>query len=145
MGVSADQIAEVLGGTRILGRRVRRTVDLEDIVREGIPRESLDTVVGILGAGLAGEDVKLRNKIIPRATYQRVEKLNLQHSETVERIARLYALLKSVFQDARTAAKFLMTAHPELGGRVPFEVALTEVGGRQIEEIIERGLHGLPA
>jgi uncharacterized protein (DUF2384 family) len=37
-----------------------------------------------------------------------------------------------------------MTPHPELDNRVPFDVALTEIGGREVEDVIERGLHGLP-
>ena len=33
---------------------------------------------------------------------------------------------------------------PELNGKTPLDAALTEIGGRQVEEIIERGMHGLP-
>lgn len=118
--------------------------DLEEVVRSGIPRAALDRLVESL-AGSSEGGAQLRNRIVPRATYQRAERLNLQGSETTERIARLYALLQSVFLDEREAVQFLMTSHAELDGRVPFEVALTEIGGRQVEELIERGLHGLPA
>jgi uncharacterized protein (DUF2384 family) len=38
-----------------------------------------------------------------------------------------------------------MTPHPELENRPPFDVALTETGGRLVEEVIEQALHGLPA
>jgi uncharacterized protein (DUF2384 family) len=34
--------------------------------------------------------------------------------------------------------------HAELDGRAPLEVAVTEVGARHVEELIERGRHGLP-
>ena len=147
MSVTAEQIADVLGGRRILGRRVRSMRDLESVIRAGIPRGALDAFIGQLIAARSGADasVQLRNKIVPRATYQRVARLNLQVSETTERLARLYALALSVFEDRDAAARFLMTAHPELEGRAPFDVALTEIGGREVEEIIERGLHGLPA
>ena len=147
MSVSAQQIAAVLGGQRTLGRRVRRMTELEDVVRAGIPKTALDRLINSFAEilGQADISVQLRNKIVPRATYQRTEKLNLQSSETTERIARLFALLQSVFEDDVAAGQFLLTAHPELGGRIPFEVALTEVGGRQVEEVINRGLHGLPA
>jgi putative toxin-antitoxin system antitoxin component (TIGR02293 family) len=87
----------------------------------------------------------LRNKIVPRATYQRVDRFNLQVGETTERLARLYALALSVFENRAAAARFLMNPHPELDDRTPFDVALTEIGGREVEEVIERGLHGLPA
>ena len=51
----------------------------------------------------------------------------------------------AVFEEPAAAIQFLAGAHPELGDRAPFEVALTEIGGREVEEVIERGLHGLPA
>ena len=60
-------------------------------------------------------------------------------------MARLYAMALSVFDDAEAAAHFMANPHPELGDRAPFEAALTEIGGREVEEVIERGLHGLPA
>ncbi len=146
MSVSANKIAEVLGGTQILGCHVGRMIELEEVVRAGIPKESLDNIMKLLSvAGFAQNSLSLRSSIVPRATYQRVQKLSLQHSETVERIARLYAILESAFEDNKAAARFLMNAHPELDGRAPIEVALTEIGGRQVEEVIERGLHGLPA
>ena len=62
-----------------------------------------------------------------------------------ERLARLYALACQAFGNPPAATRFMMTPHPELSGRTPFHVALTEVGGREVEEVIERGLHGLPA
>ena len=147
MSVSAEKIAEVLGGYRILGRSVRNLHDLDTIVREGMPKMALDTIIAALASDSSGVDltVQIRNKIVPRATYQRVDRFNLQVGETTERLARLYALAFSVFESREAAARFLMTPHPELGGRAPLDAALTEIGGREVEEVIERGLHGLPA
>lgn len=147
MSVTADKIAEVLGGRRALGRAVTNMSELESLVREGIPKTALDRFIHALTAPHHRADLsaQLRNKIVPRATYQRVDRFNLQVSETTERLARLYALVFSVFEDPDATAHFLMTPHPELEDRAPFDVALTEIGGRQVEEIVERGLHGLPA
>jgi len=147
MSVTADEIAEVLGGRRTLGHRVRTMRELETVVRDGIPKTALDVFIRALAATHRDPDltVTLRNKIVPRATYQRVRRFNLQVSETTERLARLYALALSVFEDREAATRFLMTPHPELDDRAPFDVALTEIGGREVEEVIERGLHGLPA
>ncbi len=147
MSVDAAAIAEILGGPAVLGRPIKSLRDLDAAVRGGIPKLALDRLISFfappdrhryLGAGL-------RNKIVPRATYQRAERLNPQVSETTERIARLYALALSAFQDPDLAARFMMRPHPELDDRVPFDAALTEIGGREVEEVIERGLHGLPA
>ena len=146
MSIPAEQIADVLGGQQVLGSHVRSMRELDDIVREGLPKIALDTFIARIGATPYREmAVKLRNKIVPRATYQRVDRFNLQVSETTERMARLYALALSAFEDRASATRFMMNAHPELEGRAPFEVALTEIGGCEVEEIMERGLHGLPA
>ena len=146
MSITAEEIADVLGGRRVLGRRVKSMRELETIVQEGMPKTALDTFIAALGASQYGDfALALRNKIVPRATYQRVDRFNLQVSETTERMARLYALALSVFGNPANATRFMSSAHPELDDRAPFEVALTEIGGREVEEIIERGLHGLPA
>jgi len=147
MGVSAKTIADVLGGRRVLGRNVRSMRELDGIVRDGIPKRALDTFISTLAEPHKGADlsVSLRNKIVPRATYQRTDRFNLQVGETTERLARLYALAVSIFESGEAATRFLMTPHPELEDRAPFDVALTEIGGREVEKVIERGLHGLPA
>ena len=145
MSIAAEQIADVLGGRRALGRRVKSTRELDDIVREGMPKPALDTFINTLIASEYKFANQLRNKIVPRATYNRVDRFNLQVSETTERMARLYAMALSVFGSAETAARFMASPHPELQDRAPFEAALTEIGGREVEEAIERGLHGLPA
>ncbi len=146
MSVSAEQIAGVLGGAEALGLRVSSARDLEEVVKQGMPKQALDNLIALFETA-PGTDtaVQLRNRIMPRTTYQRVARLNLQVGETTERLARLYALAKSIFEDSHAAARFMTTAHPELDGRSPFDAALTEIGGRQVEEIMQRGLHGLPA
>jgi len=147
MSVPADKIAEVLGGARVFGRSVQSMRELDEIVREGMPKSALDTFIALFSEPNLGVDfpTRLRYKIVPRATYQRVDKFNLQVGETTERLARLYALVFSVFESRDASTRFLMTPHPELDDRSPLDVALTEIGGRQVEEVIARGLHGLPA
>ena len=145
MNSDAAAVADVMGGSNILGRQVATMRDLDDAVREGIPKRALDRVLMAIAPPGNGPTtgVQLRNKIVPRATYQKADRLNLHASETTERLARLYVLALSAFQDSNGAARFLGNEHPELNNRVPLEVALTEVGGREVEEVIERGLHGL--
>ena len=120
--------------------------ELDEIVRTGIPKSALDTFIDTLCAGQDNNNaICLRNRIVPSATYNRVDRFNLQVSETIERMARLYAMTLAVFEEQAVAVRFLAGDHPELGERAPLEVALTEIGGREVEELIERGLHGLPA
>ena len=46
--------------------------------------------------------------------------------------------------DDAQAKRFLATPHPELGGRKPIEAALTDLGARQVEDVVMRALYGLP-
>ena len=63
---------------------------------------------------------------------------------------RLPAMLASIsvatrWDDEAEAQRFLATPHPELARRKPIEAALTELGARQVEDIVMRALYGLPA
>jgi len=145
MSTSAKQIASILGTQKDLGRRVRSHHDLETVVASGLPRTALDRVIGRLENATSGSLSELKFKVVPRATYQRSDRLSLQPSETVERLARLYTMALEAFEDNEAAAQFMMTEHPELENRTPFLTGLTELGGRMVEEVIARGMHGLPA
>jgi putative toxin-antitoxin system antitoxin component (TIGR02293 family) len=146
MSISARNIAALLGGTKGLGKRVLTMRDLEAVVAGGLPKTALDTLLNDFGEHYTERSANdMRYQIVPRATYQRVDRFNLQTSETIERIARIYAMALDAFIDPAAATRFMMKAHPELEQRSPFETGLTELGGRAVEEVIERGLHGLPA
>lgn len=146
MNITAKNISDVLGGQKSLGKRVRTMRDLENVVADGLPKIALDTLIDGFGERFTEMSANdMRFQIVPRATYNRVDRFNLQASETIERIARLYAMALEAFVDPTAATRFMMRSHPELDNRSPFETALTELGGRAVEEVIERGLHGLPA
>ena len=139
---SYENVIETLGGVRALGRRVRSIGELEAAVGEGLPRRALDHVLEFLVP--EDERPRFRNRVIPRASYQRSPRLSPLYSATTERLARIVALSRWLWEDDTKAKKFLWTSHPELGGRAPIEAALTELGARQVEEVIDRGVHGLP-
>jgi putative toxin-antitoxin system antitoxin component (TIGR02293 family) len=90
------------------------------------------------------DSARVKYRIVPKATYQRRARLNPAHSQKAERLARVFALVESVWHDEAEARRFMNAPHVELGDRTPLEVAMTEVGARQVEEVIERGRHGLP-
>ena len=117
-------------------------VELEQAVSAGLKREALDHLLAFVAPD--GERAQLRNRIVPRASYQRRARLNSTYSATTERLARIVALARWLWEDDEKARAFLRAPHPELGGRTPLEAALTELGARQVEEIVDRGIHGLP-
>jgi putative toxin-antitoxin system antitoxin component (TIGR02293 family) len=141
--VAVARIAEVMGGRRVLGRQVVSWSDLDDVIAAGLPRAALDALVRHVAN--PPDSIRMKYRIVPKATYQRSVQLNLAHSQKAERLARVFAMAESIWQDEAEARRFMNTPHAELKGRTPVEVAMTEVGARQVEEVIERGRHGLPA
>ena len=73
-----------------------------------------------------------------------MSKATEQGSPREERLARVLARARDIWGDENEARRFLNTPHPELNSRTPVEAGATEDGARQVEEVIERGRHGLP-
>jgi len=139
MSVPADRVARILG----LRPQVRSVADIAEAVEHGLPKHSLERVVE--RAGIEGPArLKLMHRVVPAATWKRRQRLKLVESERTERLARVIALAEMLWDDDAEARRFLAAPHPELGGRKPIEAALTDLGARQVEDIVMRALHGLP-
>ncbi|MGH8131340.1 MAG: antitoxin Xre/MbcA/ParS toxin-binding domain-containing protein [Steroidobacteraceae bacterium] len=116
---------------------------IADAVESGLPKQSLERVVE--RAGFQGPArLKLMHRVVPAATFKRRHRLKLVESEKTERLARVIALAELLWDDANEAKRFLTTPHAELGSKRPIEAGLTELGARQVEDIVMRALHGLP-
>jgi putative toxin-antitoxin system antitoxin component (TIGR02293 family) len=50
-----------------------------------------------------------------------------------------------VWGDRADARRFLTAPHPALRDRSPLDRAMTELGAREVEEILGKIFHGLPA
>ena len=145
MGVAVSSIAKILGGESVLGRPVSEMRELDAVVREGLPESALKHLLDAVTAYDGEKGLEYWNKIAPQSTGGRKDRFSSQVSETIERLAHLYVLSFLIFRDPIDTSRFMLEPHPELGDRKPVDVALTEVGGREVEDVIERGLYGLPA
>lgn len=133
-----------LGGTPLLGKTVKDLNGLRRKVESGLPTKSIDFVINKVPT--RSERGELRNKIVPRSTLaRRGDTLTAEESERLERVARVISLAEALWvNEDEEAWKFLNRAHPELGGEAPIDVALTELGARQIEELLAKIEFGLP-
>ena len=143
--ITPNRIAEVLGGTQVLGRRLASVSALNEAVSQGLPKAALRLTAGRVYEGKA-EQRQLMNRIVPEATFKRRrDRLNPAESERTERIARVIANAEYVWGSREAARLFVTTPHPALRGKTPLEVSMTELGARQAEEILDQIFHGLPA
>lgn len=144
MSIDAPAVARVLGGERVLRRRVRTLDDLRQVVEAGLPVAALDAVV----YGLAGEGavaVELKHRIVPRTTLQRRRtRLSPEESQHLERLARLTALAEHVWEDGDLAREFLTGVQPQLGGKRPVDLVSSDLGTRQVEDLLFALEYSLP-
>ena len=88
----------------------------------------------------------LRDFVAPRATLKRRRtRLSSTESQRLERLARIVAMTEEVWQDKTAAAEFLTRPLRSLGGRTPLQMATTDLGARQVEELLASIEFGLPA
>ncbi|HEY6389785.1 MAG TPA: antitoxin Xre/MbcA/ParS toxin-binding domain-containing protein [Bryobacteraceae bacterium] len=144
--IAPNRIAEVLGGTEVLGRRLGSVSALNEAVSQGLPKAALRQTACRIFEGKA-EQRQLMNRIVPEATFKRRrDRLSAAESERTERVARVIANAEYVWGSRREDARlFVTTPHPALRGKTPLEVSMTELGARQAEEILDKIFHGLPA
>lgn len=143
--VETKRIVSVLGGVKKLGRSVKSDRDLEKLVIAGLPGESVKIVVDRIYPNSPNHYYE----VVPRSTLNRKlgdrSPLPLQYSEKVERLARIYAFALEIWDSEEDAREFMTKKHPMLDDRTPVEACMTELGGKQVEQILGRLMFGSAA
>jgi len=143
--MSPRNIAAVLGGQKVLGRGIRNEFDVEECVRHGLPLEVLDVMIerSVLDAA------ELFGWIIPRRTLahriKKKQRLSLEESNRISRVARVYALAVETFSNEDKARRWLRKPLRQLGRRTAMQMLETELGAHQVEAILGRIAYGIAA
>ena len=141
--IQPAKIATVMGGEKIFHGQVKSFFDLERAVEEGLPKAALKNVAGFVFA--PKDQFNFIYQVVPEGTYKRRRThLNTEESERTERLARVIATAIDVWEDRENAKIFLTSPHPFFNNRPPIEVAFTELGARQVEELLWGIFYGLP-
>ncbi|HIF06306.1 MAG TPA: DUF2384 domain-containing protein [Gemmatimonadetes bacterium] len=118
--------------------RVRRAVE------QGLPVEAVrELQVELKRFGVRRPSTYV-DAIVSRATLQRRDRLRPAEGEQLVRVASVLALAEDVWGTDEDAGEFLTSPHPMLGGGVPIDLALSEIGARQVEHILFALDLGLP-
>lgn len=142
--IEPNKIVEVMGGNAVLRLNVASLGDLADAVSEGLPKAALRKTMERVSQR-PGDVSALVYTIVPEATYKRRTRLTPEESARTERMARVIANAEYVWDDQPDAHKWLNAAHPELGGKTPIQSAMTELGARRVEELLDKIFYGLSA
>lgn len=137
-------IAEVLGGRKVLRKTVKNPDDLVELVREGLPVTSVTILAERLDIG----NTTLSRKLgIPLRTLTRRlslgSRLTSPESDRMVRLARVFATATEMIGNEDKAVHWLQTPNRALGGRLPLDELDTEVGAREVEDLLGRIAYGV--
>jgi putative toxin-antitoxin system antitoxin component (TIGR02293 family) len=142
-GVTARAIARTLGGPRALKAAVGTWDDLRRRVEEGLRYESVDALSSNLEIGPGTIRAILR---LPERTFARRKKerrLRPDESDRLMRIGRIATLAEVTLGTREKAASWLKKNNRALGDRAPLDRLDTDLGAREVEDLLLRIAHGV--
>ncbi len=130
MSILHQQIGEWLGVPA-----PRTEQQMLQMVERQFPTASINRLVAL---GLTRPEIDAL--VIPLRTLQhrrsRREKLSVEESDRVLRVARLLSQAESVYGSRDRALAWLRRSHPRLSNRTPLEMSRTDTGSRIVEEML---------
>lgn len=144
MQVSINRILKGLGGDRFIKRPIRHDYDLIELVKEGLPMES----VAFLQRNLGFTNKEMSHILaISESTYQRRirAKSTLTQDETEKAISlsEVYEKGIEVFEDKADFSYWLASRVPALLNQRPVDMLDSMIGRKQVMNVLNAILHGI--
>jgi putative toxin-antitoxin system antitoxin component (TIGR02293 family) len=142
--MAAHSVPDLLGGEPVLGRTLSQGGALAELVREGLPAQSLF----LLAQRLNLRQAEVSEKIgIPQRTLsrrlQRHARLTAAESDRTVRLAQVYTAAIDALGDEEKAAQWLKTPNRVLRGGRPLDQLDTDPGVREVEDVLGRIAYGV--
>jgi putative toxin-antitoxin system antitoxin component (TIGR02293 family) len=131
-----------LGGERALGRRLANDDDLREAIREGFRPAVVEQLMRASGLTLGELATALDLSVRSLQRRRRTGRLAQYESDRLYRLARIVALADEFLGDHDRAVHWLKRANRALGGIPPIAAMDTELGARQVENILGRIAYG---
>lgn len=136
-------VAEILGGKKVLKRDVSSLRDLRDILLEGLPYGAFVVLTGKLRLGRdeASRALTISNRTLVRR--KAAKRFRVDESDRIARLARITARAIETLGTEEKATDWLRSPNRALGGAVPLYLTSTDIGARQVEDVLARIEHGI--
>ncbi|HEY3935006.1 MAG TPA: antitoxin Xre/MbcA/ParS toxin-binding domain-containing protein [Gemmatimonadales bacterium] len=141
-----SSIAAFLGGRRVLRETVTTDLQLAELVRAGLPAQSLDHVLDELSPAVAPQaDIyrvvgNIRTLQRKRTAHTR---LSPDESDRLARLARIVVRAGDALGSAPVAYHWLAKANRALGGSTPLSLLDSDAGTLAVEQVLGRIEHGV--
>ena len=131
-------VVRELGGQHTLGRNLSSDHDLRDAIRQGFPHKVVEELMQ--ASGLTLKELADALDLSPRSLQRRRRSGRLARfeSDRLYRLARIVALARESLGGDEVALRWLKRPNRSLGGVAPVTAIDTEVGARQVENILGR-------
>jgi len=142
--MTSAAIADALGGKKVLGQAVRSYAELAELTRRGLPADSLTALGEKLDLNQAALSAKVG--IPPRTLTRRLSRhsrLTAAESDRTVRLARVYATAVEMIGNEEKASQWLRTPNRALAGKVPLDQLDTDLGAKEVENILGRIAYGV--
>jgi putative toxin-antitoxin system antitoxin component (TIGR02293 family) len=135
-------VVEELGGASVMGRPLHTETDLQTAIREGFPQTVVEGVMK--SAHLTLKELAASLDLSTRSLQRRrgEGRLARYESDRLYRIARIVALAKHYLGGEEIAIRWLKRPNRALGGVAPMQAIDTELGARNVENVLGRIAYG---
>ena len=144
-----ERTAELLGGPRVLKRKVKSQLEAHDLLKDGIPARALNHLVGEVRILRASHHGGLEKAVgISQRTYQRTKArpakaLSPEQSGKTWKFAELFARAMSIFGSKEEAAAWFERPATALAQRKPLDMLSTPAGLELVENHLTRLEYGV--
>jgi len=137
-----EALVETLGGKKVFKRRIATLDELRKTAKAGLPYASLEALINKFGLGReeAAAALHLPQRTIARRKKER--KLQADESDRLLRFARISAQAADTLGSEEKAAQWLRRSNRALGNQTPLEILDSDIGTKQVEEVLGRIAHG---
>lgn len=135
-------VVHELGGSRTVGRAVSSDRELREAIREGFRPAVVEELMR--ASGLTLKELAAALDLSPRSLQRRRAggRLARYESDRLYRLARIVAIANEYLGDRQRALQWLKRPNRALGGLAPVAAIDTELGARQVENILGRIAYG---
>jgi putative toxin-antitoxin system antitoxin component (TIGR02293 family) len=135
-------VVKGLGGKATLGRALTSEHEMREAIRQGFPPAVVKELMR--ASGLTLKELANALDLSPRSLQRRrrTGRLRRYESDRLYRLARVVALADEFLGDHERAVRWLKRPNRALGGTAPVTALDTELGARQVENILGRIAYG---
>lgn len=135
-------VVDELGGEHTLGRPLSNERDMREAIREGFPPAVVHELMR--ASGLTLKELASALDLSPRSLQRRRHggRLARYESDRLYRLARIVAIANEYLGDHERALRWLKRPNRALGGVAPVAAIDTELGARQVEDVLGRIAYG---